>query len=58
MSLFKILPSIEEVILKVKQLSDLTRDEHFVYLLHIEELSEPEANKIIEEIYEKSEYVY
>jgi hypothetical protein len=43
------LPSIEDVIIKVKLLEDLTPAEELVYLINIEELPEEDALKIVQE---------
>ena len=42
------LPKIEDVILKVKQLQELTPQEELVYLICIEEVPEAEALRMIE----------
>ena len=37
---------LEQIVLKVKQLQDLTPDEEFIYLLHFENLPEEDARRI------------
>ena len=41
------LPSLDNVILKVKQLQDLTPEEELVYYTQIENIPEEEAKKIL-----------
>ena len=45
----KNIPSIlPDIILKVRQKQELTREEHLLYLIHIKGMTEDEATKLID----------
>lgn len=49
------LPNVADVILKVKQMQELSPAEELVYLIHIEEIPEARAVEIIQHKYHNSE---